>query len=242
MNTEQPTENIEKKQPSEARLRANRANAKKSTGPKTEAGKSRSALNATRHGILSQVIHLPEEEMNSYHEFTETYVASLSPVGAVETQLANSCADLQFRLHRLAAAEHNLFAIGHDEQGELWHTGHAESHAALTMAETLRQAANPLALLTLYESRLNRRFLQTLKQLRDIQQDRKQQEQQELEELHLMACNHPQLEEKMEPAQFGFVCSNDTWQHFRQRRFLLGSFSKLRPQSGLRRSRRQTAA
>ncbi len=244
MNPEQPTETTEttgKKQPSAARLRANRANAKKSTGPKTETGKQRSALNATRHGILSQVIHLPEEELNSYHEFTEAYVASLNPVGMVETQLANSCADLQFRLHRLAAAEHNLFAIGHDEQGEVWNTGHAESHAALTMAETLRQAANPLALLTLYESRLNRRFLQTLKQLRDIQKDRKQQEQQELEELHLISCNHPQLEEKLEPAQFGFVCSNDTWQRFRQRRFLLGSLSKPRPQSGPGRSNKHAA-
>ncbi len=230
MNPEQPTDNTTpEKQLSDARLRANRANAKKSTGPKTEAGKTRSALNATRHGILSQVIHLPEEELNSYHEFTEQYVSSLNPVGMVETQLANSCADLQFRLHRLAAAEHNLFAIGHDEQGELWNTGHAESHAALTMAETLRQAANPLALLTLYESRLNRSFLQTLKQLRDIQKDRKQQEQQELEELHLIGYNHPQLEDKIEPAQFGFVCSNQTWQLFREKRFLLGSVSQPRP-------------
>ncbi len=232
MSTDQSISNSEKKQPSAARLRANRANAQKSTGPKTEAGKQRSALNATRHGILSQVIHLPEEEMNSYHEFTETYVASLSPVGAVETQLANSCADLQFRLHRLAAAEHNLFAIGHDEQGELWNTGHAESHAALTMAETLRQAANPLALLTLYESRLNRRFLQTLKQLRDIQQDRKQQEQTELEELHQIAIAHPQLADKMEPTQFGFVCSNQSWQLFHKRKQLLP-----RPEAAAKRSK-----
>ncbi len=78
------------------------------------------------------------------------------------------------------------------------------------MAETLRQAANPLALLTLYESRLNRRFLQTLKQLREIQKDRQQQEQQELKELHLIDCNYPQLKEKIEPAQFGFVCSNES--------------------------------
>ena len=210
--------NTPQRPPSDARLRANRRNAQKSTGPKTVEGKSRSALNATRHGILSQVIHLPEEEMNSYHEFTERYVASVQPVGSVETELANACADLQFRLHRLAAAEHNLFAIGHDEQGELWNTGHPESHAALTMAETLRQASNPLALLTLYESRLNRRFLQTLKQLRDIQRERKLEEQNQLEELYTVAVAHPQIAEKMEPTQFGFVCSNEAWQLYRQRR------------------------
>jgi hypothetical protein len=215
----QPT--TTKKQPSDARLRANRRNAQKSTGPKTPEGKTRSALNATRHGILSHVIHLPEEEMNSYNEFTNRYVASLAPVGAVETELANSCADLQFRLHRLAAAEHNLFAIGHDEQGERWNTGHPESHAALTMAETLRCSPNPLALLTLYESRLNRRFLQTLKQLRDIQKDRQAQEQHELEELAQIAAAHPQLTEKITPTQFGFVCSTEQWQRYRLRRQLL---------------------
>jgi hypothetical protein len=215
----QPT--TPRKQPSDARLRANRANAKKSTGPKTPEGKGRSALNATRHGILSQVIHLPEEEMNSYHEFTERYVASLAPVGAVETELANSCADLQFRLHRLAAAEHNLFAIGHDEGGDLWNTGHPESHAALTMAETLRRADNPLALLTLYESRLNRRFLQTLRQLRDMEADRKAQEQTDLHELAQIAAAHPQLAEKMTPTHFGFVCSTAQWNLYRLRRQLL---------------------
>src|SRR3954471_19783137 len=102
---------------SEARLRANRQNAKSSTGPKTDEGKARSSLNATRHGILSQVIHLPQEEMATYDQFTAAYVSSLAPVGEVERQLANACADLQFRLHRLAAAEHNLLAIGHDENG-----------------------------------------------------------------------------------------------------------------------------
>jgi hypothetical protein len=215
----QPT--TPKKQPSNARLRANRRNAQKSTGPKTAEGKTRSALNATRHGILSHVIHLPEEEMASYNEFTDRYVNSLAPVGAVETELANACADLQFRLHRLAAAEHNLFAIGHDEHGERWNTGHPESHAALTMAETLRRSGDPLALLTLYESRLHRRFLQTLKQLREIQDDRHHQEQTELAELAQIAAAHPQLAEKINPTEFGFVCSNRQWQLYRQRQQLL---------------------
>ena len=43
---------------SEARLRANRLNAQKSTGPRTEAGKQRSSLNATRHGLTGQVLTL----------------------------------------------------------------------------------------------------------------------------------------------------------------------------------------
>jgi hypothetical protein len=65
------TPNAEPKRPvSERRLAANRANAQKSTGPRTPEGKRRSALNATRHGILSQVLHFPEEELEAYTEFT----------------------------------------------------------------------------------------------------------------------------------------------------------------------------
>src|SRR5205823_3443848 len=135
------------------------------------------------------------------------YVASLNPIGEVEIQLANTCADLQFRLHRLAAAEHNLLAIGHDENGDLWNTGHPESHTALTLAETFRRSKDPLATSTLYETRLSRRFLQTLKQLHQLQAERKPTEQQQLEEMYAIAQKHPASAETLQPAQFGFVCS-----------------------------------
>jgi hypothetical protein len=205
---------------SEAQLRASRENGKKSHGPATPEGKQRSSLNATRHGLLSQVIHLPAEEMAAYNEFARDYVASLSPVGAVETQLANACADLQFRLHRLSAAEHNLFAIGHEENGGIWETGHAESHSALTFAETLRRSKDPVATLTLYESRLSRRFLQTLKQLREIQAERKELEQQQLEEMYALAQLHPENANLLNPARLGFVCSDRDWKLFFKRRLL----------------------
>ncbi len=114
----------EKRPISEARLAANRANAKKSTGPRTPEGKQRSCMNATRHAILGQVLHLTGKDLAAYNEFTSSYLETLQPKGAVETQLANTCADLQFRLHRIAAAEHNLFALGHEENGDSIETGH----------------------------------------------------------------------------------------------------------------------
>jgi hypothetical protein len=139
----------------------------------------------------------------------------------VEAQLANACADLQFRLHRLAAAEHNLFAIGHNENGDAWNVDNAESHTALAFAETLRRSKDPLALLTLYESRLSRRLLQTLKQLREIQAERRALEQQQLEELYLIATANPELAETLEPVELGFVCSAPDWQRFYRRKQLL---------------------
>lgn len=37
-----------------AQIRANRANAQRSTGPKTAAGRQKSAQNARKHGLTSQ--------------------------------------------------------------------------------------------------------------------------------------------------------------------------------------------
>jgi len=47
---------------SEARREANRRNAAKSTGPKTEAGKNRSRMNALDHGLAAEVVRHPEDE------------------------------------------------------------------------------------------------------------------------------------------------------------------------------------
>ncbi len=45
---------------SEKRLAANRANARKSTGPRSPEGKRRASRNNTRHGLYSAEVHLPE--------------------------------------------------------------------------------------------------------------------------------------------------------------------------------------
>jgi hypothetical protein len=208
---------------SEARLQANRENAKKSTGPRTPEGKQRSSLNATRHGILAQVILLPKEDLAAYNQFTADYAAALNPVGTVEIQLAHACADLQFRLHRMAAAEHNLFAIGHEENGDNWNTGHSESHTALTFADTLRRSKDPIATLTTYEQRLSRRLLQTLKQLREMQADRRKLEQQQLEEMYAIVSSHPSEIDTIQPEQLGFVCSTRDWRFYLKRQVLLGT-------------------
>jgi hypothetical protein len=86
---------------------------------------------------------------------------------------------------------------------------------------SLRRSKDPLALFTLYESRLSRRLLQTLKQFREIQAERRALEQQQLQELYLIATANPELAETLEPAELGFVCSALDWQRFFKRRALL---------------------
>ena len=134
-------------------------------------------------------------------------------------------ADLQFRLHRLSAAEHNLFALGHEEHGDRWDTGHPESHAAMTFVETLRCSKDPLATLSLYEQRLSRRFLQTLNKLHQMQKERRALEQEQLKQLYMISLHHPEPE-TLEPGEFGFVCSSAEWKMFYKRIQMLTPPSK----------------
>ena len=48
------------------RAEINRENAQHSTGPKTEAGKKQSSLNALRHGLTGQIVVMPTEDLAAY--------------------------------------------------------------------------------------------------------------------------------------------------------------------------------
>src|SRR6267143_1604678 len=110
-----------------ARTARNRANAAHSTGPKTEAGKKRSSLNAYRHGLTGQTIILPAEDLDAYQAFTRTFFNDYKPVGTLEKQLVQSLADTSWRLNRVAALEHNLIALGFDEHQNSISTEHPEA-------------------------------------------------------------------------------------------------------------------
>src|SRR5689334_22798981 len=101
---------------SDKQLEANRANAQKSTSPRTEAGKRRSCLNANRHGLTRQTVVMPHEDMEAYNLMTAAIVASLAVVGALEPQLAQSYAGFQWRINRAAALEETLFTLGNMEE------------------------------------------------------------------------------------------------------------------------------
>src|SRR6267143_2438047 len=165
-----------------ARTARNRANAAHSTGPKTEAGKKRSSLNAYRHGLTGQTIILPAEDLDAYQAFTRTFFNDYKPLGTLEKQLVQSLADTSWRLNRVAALEHNLIALGFDEHSDSIPTEHPEAHAALVIIEAMREQARPLAVAGLHTARLSRHFEKTLKQLNDTQEKRRATEAHQLSE------------------------------------------------------------
>src|SRR5712664_3446554 len=190
-----------------ARTARNRANAAHSTGPKTEAGKKRSSLNAYRHGLTGQTIILPAEDLVAYQDFTDTFFADYKPVGTLEKQLVQSLADTSWRLNRVAALEHNLIGLGFDEHSNSISTEHPEAHAALVIIEALRDETPALAALGLHTARLSRHFEKTLKQLNDTQEKRRATEATQLSE----AASLLQMDQKQglpyNPSEDGFVFS-----------------------------------
>lgn len=97
-----------------AKVAANRANAKLSTGPRTPAGKAAAARNAVRHGLLSAAPVVAGEDPAAWDRHMADVSASLAPVGAVEQQLAARAALLLWRLARVARFEAAAVTAGVD--------------------------------------------------------------------------------------------------------------------------------
>jgi hypothetical protein len=88
------------------RLAANRKNARKSTGPKTSAGKAASSRNAVTHGVLAAAPVLPGlESLEDWEGHRAGVVESLAPVGYIENLLAERIALLSWRLRRVVRYE-----------------------------------------------------------------------------------------------------------------------------------------
>ena len=85
---------------SEARLRANRENAKKSTGPRSSAGRAISSRNALKHGLCSDQPFLRGEEPEGFHALVDDLSSTFQPVGEAEETLILRIAAIQWRLGR----------------------------------------------------------------------------------------------------------------------------------------------
>jgi hypothetical protein len=199
---------------SEAQLRANRANAQKSTGPKTPEGKSKSRLNAFRHGITGQVINLPPEEMQAYLAFNKEQIQAHAPANPIEKQLAQTIIDTQWRLNASRAHELSLFADHHEKSEGMFQAERPEIEAAFTAMQVLSSKMNELKLISLYEQRLNRTLQTTMKQLDHRQAERKEREQKEMHKASMIQKMMTMKGEAYNPADDGFVFSTKRFEKF----------------------------
>ena len=99
----------------EAQVEANRANAQKSTGPRTPEGKATVAQNAVKHGLLARTAVLHGEDWEEYTCFSEELRDELYPDGVMEEELAGRIVDLSWRLRRAALSQNAVFEALYDQ-------------------------------------------------------------------------------------------------------------------------------
>jgi hypothetical protein len=155
---------------SKKQIEANRRNAKKSTGPKTPAGKARSAQNAIKHGLTSRRVVLADENEAQFNELRMNLHEDLAPQSQLETLLVNRIAAQQWRLARVPAIEAEVVAALREDRvngerglGEAWREDSGPYGGALTR-------------LARYEAMLERSVTRLLAELRRVQADRRRRE------------------------------------------------------------------
>jgi hypothetical protein len=182
------------------KLAANRANAARSTGPRTPEGKARVAMNALRHGLASHAPLLPGEDPAELDALAEAYHDDLRPRGALERELVARIIGIAWRLRRVARAEEDMWAD--DEEGRV---RGAQIHAAVAEAYQLpvlpgsddgpREPTSParflakqmsawskpseLERLAMYEQRLSRGLHAAIRELNALRKLRGEREEEE---------------------------------------------------------------
>ena len=182
------------------RVEINRANSQHSTGPKTESGKQRSSQNALRHGLTSQIVVMPTEELEAYQLHLKSFVEEYDPKGATESNLVQALADASWRLNRVAALETNLLMLGITRECD-------PIAGALAIAAALESQSKALANLSMHSQRLSRQFERTVAQLRELQKTRRAQEKQDLNALLDIMEMCESQGETYNPSEDGFVFS-----------------------------------
>jgi hypothetical protein len=146
-------------------IEANRRNALRSTGPRTEAGKARSSFNALTHGAYSKQLLTPDESDADLARLERMYVAHYRPPTELELEEVRQLASLAWRLGRYARMETEIltdhgYEREHDQgidqfsyAGPGWGFTHdcSKAHAVQALAQV--------------EERLSRRFAAIKKQL-----------------------------------------------------------------------------
>jgi len=195
---------------SEAKLAANRANAQKSTGPQTDAGKAVSRYNAVRNALTGQTILLPTDDVARYQAHCESYHQELKPVGARETTLAQAIADHDWRLARIPVLEANLYALGEHKLAS------DEIPAHLLEAEIQVTYEKHFRNLNLQQNRLTRYRAKDLAELKALQQAREEEEKQNYERAAALEKHAEAAGQTFQPENFGFVFSTRHLAAFRE--------------------------
>jgi hypothetical protein len=159
--------------------------AQSATSPKHT---DRRALSPLKHGLTGRIYLLSQAEQVAYDELTHGLLDDFAPAGEMETELVEALVADRWRLNRAASLEASLFFEGAERFADsLEATGDPELDLVLSQGRVWTAEAKNLNLLSLYESRIHRRFEKNFAMLRKLQGDRKAALQQAIQEAALLA-------------------------------------------------------
>jgi hypothetical protein len=158
------TPNLELSDLSEAKLAANRANAQKSTGPRTPEGKAASSKNSRLHGLFISDTALIQEEPEEFAQILAGYITEFCPVGALEERLVNQLTLASMRQDRFARIESGL--LWDDDAGCTRH------EATMNMTKTFEEKAKQMELLYRVQAQAERSFYEAYNALEDRKRKR----------------------------------------------------------------------
>ena len=153
---------------SEAKLEANRQNARKSTGPKTPKGRAVVAKNAMKHGLLSKEVLMAHESKADFLAFARKMQAELSPMSELEELLVDRIISTVWRLRRAIAIETMYFEREKWDEDEEWNMWEKNDGKPLRW-NLIKKSHVPL---TRYEVQLERSLYKAIRELREIQRNR----------------------------------------------------------------------
>jgi hypothetical protein len=162
--------------------RANKENAKRSSGPRTAAGKAKSSQNAFKHGLRAQATVLPDENLDDFEFLSSELEDQFQPQTAVEWNLLRQLADAEWRMRRVPCLEAALLAAKLNETVRYYGNfperlpeDDAEADMVLigAAAESDASGGDTFSKLSRYEARLSYRYFKALEHLQKNQSLRK---------------------------------------------------------------------
>jgi hypothetical protein len=140
---------------------ANRANAQKSTGPRTPEGRAAVRQNALKHGLTSMSPVAPGEDPAEFLQFLAYWTQSYLPIGPAEEEVLRTAVVASWRLRRIPAIEAGYY--------ELEQSSDPSASAAARLAFAHYQCAKQLEALSCQEARLQRTFDKALREIERLQ-------------------------------------------------------------------------
>ncbi len=210
---------------SDAQMAANRANAQKSTGPTSEAGRAKSSLNAIKTGLTGQTVLLPTDQATAYQAHLDRHFTRYSPATDEEHTLVQMIADSEFRILRIPGLETSIYAIGSKKLADL-HPDEQDPSARETLirGEVLLAYRRDLTNLALQERRLRNQHKSDLAKLEGLQKERQEWEKKNekgqiqkrtLEAIRIMRL-YRESNKEFDPEQHGFEFSIAEIEHCQQ--------------------------